>query len=146
MTSSFPSTSAMFANGCQNRWFVVMPRNVARRAGSQPLAIVQSARARFVRGTTTRYGIRPGEVFLKLTLSNVLRQPDLRLTLLTDDESALSRPVAGAHSIEIAFPSRWLPKDWIMLTTGLRLRGRRDEQRKLIAELHENGQAALGWG
>lgn len=83
---------------------------------------------------------------MKLTLSNVLRQPDLRLTLLTDDESALSRPVAGAHSIEIAFPSRWLPKDWIMLTTGLRLRGRRDEQRKLITELHENGQAALGWG
>jgi len=33
-----------------------------------------------------------------------------------------------------------------MLTTGLRLRGRRDEQRRLIAELHEHGQAALGWG
>jgi purine catabolism regulator len=83
---------------------------------------------------------------LKLTLSDVLREPDLHLSLLTDDDSALSRPVAGAHSIEIAFPSRWLPKDWIMLTTGLRLRGRREEQRKLIAELHEHGQAALGWG
>jgi PucR family transcriptional regulator, purine catabolism regulatory protein len=39
-----------------------------------------------------------------------------------------------------------VPRDWIMLTTGLRLRGRRDEQRRLIAELHEHGQAALGWG
>jgi len=82
---------------------------------------------------------------LKLTLGDVLRQPDLDLTLLSEDRAALSRPVLGAHSIEIAFPSRWVPKDWIMLTTGLRLRGRRDEQRRLIAELDEHGQAALGW-
>jgi purine catabolism regulator len=82
---------------------------------------------------------------LKLTLGDVLKQPELDLTLLTDDATALSRPVLGAHSIEIAFPSRWVPRDWIMLTTGLRLRGRRDEQRRLIAELDENGQAALGW-
>jgi purine catabolism regulator len=82
---------------------------------------------------------------LKLTLGDVLRQPDLDLTLLTEGHTALSRPVLGAHSIEIAFPSRWVPKDWIMLTTGLRLRGRRDQQRQLIAELDENGQAALGW-
>lgn len=83
---------------------------------------------------------------MKLTLGNLLRQSDLNLTLLTEDKAALDRQVAGAHSIEIAFPSRWLPRDWIMLTTGLRLRGRRDEQRRLIAELHEQGQAALGWG
>jgi PucR family transcriptional regulator, purine catabolism regulatory protein len=82
---------------------------------------------------------------LKLTLGDLLGQPDLNLTLLTDDGGALSRPVLGAHSIEIAFPSRWVPKDWVMLTTGLRLRGRRDEQRRLIAELDEHGQAALGW-
>jgi PucR family transcriptional regulator, purine catabolism regulatory protein len=85
-------------------------------------------------------------VALKLTLGDLLRQPDLNLTLLTEDRAALTRPVLGAHSIEIAFPSRWVPRDWIMLTTGLRLRGRRDEQRQLIAELHEHGQAALGWG
>lgn len=65
--------------------------------------------------------------------------------MLTGGDEATERPIAGAHSIEIAYPSRWLPKDWIMLTTGLRLRGRRDEQRKLVAELQENGQAALGW-
>ena len=82
---------------------------------------------------------------MKLTLNNLLKQPDLNLTLLTGDDGALERPIAGAHSIEIAYPSRWLPRDWIMLTTGLRLRGRRDEQRKLIAELHDHGQAALGW-
>jgi PucR family transcriptional regulator, purine catabolism regulatory protein len=83
---------------------------------------------------------------LKLTLGDLLKQPDLNLTLLTEDRSALSRPILGAHPIEIAFPSRWVPRDWIVLTTGLRLRGRRDEQRRLIAELHEHGQAALGWG
>jgi PucR family transcriptional regulator, purine catabolism regulatory protein len=83
---------------------------------------------------------------LKLTLGDLLRQPDLGLTLLTEDREALTRPVLGAHSIEIAYPSRWVPRDWVMLTTGLRLRGRRDEQRRLIAELHEHGQAALGWG
>lgn len=82
---------------------------------------------------------------MKLTLNNLLKQPDLNLTLMTGDEGALERPIAGAHSIEIAYPSRWVPRDWIMLTTGLRLRGRRDEQRKLIAELDDHGQAALGW-
>jgi len=55
---------------------------------------------------------------VKLTLGDVLRQSDLGLSLLTDDETALDRPVAGAHSIEIAFPSRWVPRDWIMLSTG----------------------------
>jgi purine catabolism regulator len=83
---------------------------------------------------------------LQFTLGDLLRQLDLNLTLLTEDRTALTRPVLGAHSIEIAFPSRWVPRDWIVLTTGLRLRGRRDEQRRLIAELHEHGQAALGWG
>ena len=84
-------------------------------------------------------------VSLKLTLDNLLKQSDLNLTLLTGGTEALDRPIEGAHSIEVAFPSRWLPKDWIMLSTGLRLRGRPDEQRKLVAELHENGQAALGF-
>src|SRR5918998_5539768 len=141
MTSSFPSTSAMFAKGCQKRC-VVTGAHVARVAHSKPLAIVQTSGAGFVSmdSGALRY------VALKLTLGDLLRQPDLNLTLLTEDRAALTRPVLGAHSIEIAFPSRWVPRDWIMLTTGLRLRGRRDEQRQLIAELHEHGQAALGWG
>jgi PucR family transcriptional regulator, purine catabolism regulatory protein len=82
---------------------------------------------------------------LKLTLDNLLTQPDLDLTLVTGSEQACERVIEGAHSIEVAAPSRWLPSDWIMLTTGLRVRGRPDEQRSLVAELHQNGQAALGW-
>jgi len=81
-----------------------------------------------------------------LTLGDVLGRRGLGLRLLTGGPEALARPVAGAHAIEIAHPTRWLAPDWIMLTTGLRLRGRADEQRRLVAELHDGGQAGLGLG
>jgi purine catabolism regulator len=83
---------------------------------------------------------------VEFALGDLLNHPDFGLTLATGDpEEARSRRVRGAHAIEVAFPTRWVPPDWVMLTTGLRLRGRRDEQRKLVAELDEHGVAALGW-
>lgn len=82
---------------------------------------------------------------MQLTLGNLLDERELGLTLVTSDPSARERPVRGAHAIEVAAPTRWIPDDWVMLTNGLRLRGRPDDQRRLIAELDEGGQAALGW-
>jgi purine catabolism regulator len=43
-------------------------------------------------------------------------------------------------------PTRWLAEDWIMLTTGIRLRGHTTEQAALVDELQAGGVAALGFG
>jgi purine catabolism regulator len=80
------------------------------------------------------------------TLGDLLAVQDLGLELVTGGEQALRRRVAGAHPIEVEHPATWLERDWIMLTTGVRLRQRADEQQLLIAELEAAGAAALGFG
>lgn len=82
----------------------------------------------------------------RITLGHVLDQPDFGLKLLTVGPRARSVPIHGAHSIEISHPTRWLSEHWVMLTAGVRLRGRPAEQRRLIAELADGGIAALGFG
>lgn len=81
-----------------------------------------------------------------LTLGEILAAPGLGLELLAGFEAADGAPVAGAHCIEVERPSRWLAEDWIMLTTGLRLRGRATAQRELVDELIDAGCCALGFG
>ena len=81
-----------------------------------------------------------------LTLGELLAMPGLGLALLSGFETAAQAPVAGAHSIEIEHPSQWLDEDWIMLTTGVRLRGSAQAQRELIDELTDAGCCALGLG
>jgi PucR family transcriptional regulator, purine catabolism regulatory protein len=71
---------------------------------------------------------------------------DLGLELVTGGEHARDRRVAGAHSIEIDHAAAWLGRDWVMLTTGGRLRHSADAQRRLVSELDEIGAAALGFG
>lgn len=83
---------------------------------------------------------------MALTLGDVLDHDELRLELVVGGDEARARPVAGAHSIEFEHPTRWLDPDWIMLTTGARLRGARAAQAELIAELDDAGVTALGFG
>lgn len=80
------------------------------------------------------------------TLGDLLEQEELALEPVLVDERARGRQVAGAHSIEIERPSSWLGPGWVMLTTGVRLRGSAAAQRELVAELDEAGVAALGFG
>jgi PucR family transcriptional regulator, purine catabolism regulatory protein len=86
---------------------------------------------------------RPPSAF---TLGDLLAQEELGLELIAGGDQALARRVVGAHVIEIEQPATWLERDWIMLTTGVRLRQRADEQRLLIRELEAAGAAALGFG
>jgi purine catabolism regulator len=81
-----------------------------------------------------------------LLLGDLLAQEDLGLELLAGGARARARPVAGAHSIEVQAPTRFLAEDWVMLTTGIRLRGDAHAQRALIAELDSAGVAAIGFG
>ena len=81
----------------------------------------------------------------QLTLGEVLSQPSLGLTLISSDESCKLRPVTGAHSFEISHPTRWFSSHWIALTTGLRLKGKPEEQRLLVEELANANICALGF-
>ncbi|MCD6727908.1 MAG: PucR family transcriptional regulator ligand-binding domain-containing protein [Solirubrobacteraceae bacterium] len=78
-------------------------------------------------------------------LGDLLDQHELGLEQLTGSADDRARRVSGVHSIEIEYPTRWLAPDWVMLTTGVRLRGRPEDQRLLVRELAARGTAALGF-
>jgi purine catabolism regulator len=82
---------------------------------------------------------------MTFTLGSLLEQRDLGLRLVVGSPECLSRPIAGAHAIEIANPVRWLDRHWVMLTTGVRLRHSTAEQRQLVQELDRGGITALGF-
>lgn len=82
----------------------------------------------------------------ELTLGDLLGHEQLELELVVAPEGWASRVVAGAHSIEIEHPARWLDHGWVMLTTGVRLSEDAVDQRQLIDELVDAGVAALGFG
>jgi len=81
-----------------------------------------------------------------LVLGDLVAQEDLGLTLLSGGPSALDREVAGAHSIDVEEPTRFLERRWIMLTAGMRLKGSVAAQKELVRELDDGGMAALGIG
>jgi purine catabolism regulator len=81
-----------------------------------------------------------------VVLGELLARKELGLELMTGGEAALGRRVLGAHSIEVERPTRFMAPDWLMLTTGMRLRGHATAQRELVEELDEAGIAGLGLG
>jgi purine catabolism regulator len=81
-----------------------------------------------------------------MILGDVLAHPDFKLELLVSGDDERRRVVLGAHAIETENPSRWVPPQWIVLTTGMRLRRNVAAQRALVAELAGNGVVALGFG
>jgi purine catabolism regulator len=82
----------------------------------------------------------------RLTLQDLLGHEVLGLTLSDPvGHGALDRPIAGAHPIEIDTPSQWLAPNWIVLTTGVRLRNKPQAQRRLVRELADAGISGLGF-
>jgi len=82
----------------------------------------------------------------ELTLGELLDQDELGLEPIVAPEGWEARAITGAHSIEIDHPAAWLDRDWVMLTTGVHLSRKRDDQRQLISELDDAHIAALGFG
>src|ERR1700761_2485038 len=66
--------------------------------------------------------------------------------MVVEPAGCLERVVEGVHSIEIADPMRFMRAGWVMLCNGVRLKGRPDEQRHLVAELGHGHMTALGFG
>jgi purine catabolism regulator len=83
---------------------------------------------------------------VSLTLGDLVAQYELGLELVVGTPGCMRRPVAGAHAIEIANPTRWLDTSWVLLTTGLRLRGDAATQRALVVEAADRGLTAIGFG
>jgi purine catabolism regulator len=81
-----------------------------------------------------------------MQLADLLAEESFGLELLTGGPDAVGRPVLGAHAVEVDAPTRWLAVDWVMLTTGVRLRGNVDAQRALVPQLADGGVSALGFG
>jgi len=82
----------------------------------------------------------------RLRLGDLLAEDSFRLDLLSGGPDAVSRDVKGAHAVEVEAPARWLGPGWIMLTTGVRLRGNASAQRELVPQLANGGASALGFG
>ena len=82
----------------------------------------------------------------RLSLGDLLAEGAYGLRLLSGEESAAGRPVAGAHVVEVEAPTRFLEPEWVMLTTGVRLRGSSGAQRDLVRELAAAGASGLGFG
>jgi PucR family transcriptional regulator, purine catabolism regulatory protein len=81
-----------------------------------------------------------------MRLADLIAEESFGLELLTGGPDAAERPVRGAHAVEVDAPARWLAADWVMLTTGVRLRGNVEAQRALVPQLEEAGVSALGFG
>jgi purine catabolism regulator len=81
-----------------------------------------------------------------LCLGDVLAEDSFGITLLTGGDDCARREVRGAHAVEVDAPARWLARDWVMLTTGVRLRGNVPAQRGLVPALEDAGVSALGFG
>jgi PucR family transcriptional regulator, purine catabolism regulatory protein len=82
----------------------------------------------------------------RLRLGELLAEGSFGLGLLSGGPEATERAERGAHAIEVEAPARWLDQDWIMLTTGVRLRGNVEAQRALVPELEAVRVSALGFG
>ena len=81
-----------------------------------------------------------------LHLADLLAEESFRLELIVGGPEAATRAVHGAHAVELDQPARWLGRDWVMLTTGVRLRRNVEAQRGLVPELVDGGISALGFG
>lgn len=83
---------------------------------------------------------------MRLTLAKVVSEEEFGLVLRSGSPATLARPVAGAETVEADRPEELTARDYIMLTTGVRLRGNTELQRQLVVESEARGVAALGFG
>src|SRR5687768_5585608 len=81
-----------------------------------------------------------------LTLDAVVSEEEFGLVLRSGSQVTLTRPVAGAETVEADRPEELAARDYILLTTGVRLRGNPERQRQLVVESEARGVAALGFG
>lgn len=85
-------------------------------------------------------------VLVRLTLAEVVSEEEFGLVLRSGSPATLARAVAGAETVEVDRPVELSAQDYIVLTTGVRLRGNPELQRQLVVESEARGVAAIGIG
>ena len=138
-----PSTAAASARSTRRSYQPAQPRRHLPLAADDAGTIAARLYARR-RGPSDSGSVQTATS--ALVLGDLVAQEDLGLSLLSGGAGALDREVAGAHSIDVEHPTRFLERRWVMLTAGMRLKGSVAAQRALIEELDEGGISALGIG
>jgi purine catabolism regulator len=80
-----------------------------------------------------------------MQLADLIAHRPLRLQLATAG-GRLDRLVKGAHAIDFPQPSKWISSGYVVLTTGVGVRGSSTLQREFVHELADADATALGFG
>jgi purine catabolism regulator len=80
----------------------------------------------------------------KVRLGELLAQREFKLRLLRG--SGGERAITGAHAIEVNDPGRWIAPGYLVLTTGLAMRGSVQKQRDFVDSLARARAGAIGFG
>ena len=80
-----------------------------------------------------------------MQLADLIAHRPLRLQLATAG-GRLDRLVKGAHAIDFPQPSKWIGSGYVVLTTGVGVRGSSTLQREFVHELADADATALGFG
>jgi purine catabolism regulator len=80
-----------------------------------------------------------------MQLADLIAHRPLRLELATAG-ARLDRSVRGAHAIDFPQPSKWIGSGYVVLTTGVGVRGSSRLQREFVHEVADADATALGFG
>jgi purine catabolism regulator len=80
-----------------------------------------------------------------MLLGDLIAHPPLGLELATTG-GRLDRVVKGAHAIDLLPPAPWIGSGYVVLTTGLALRGSAARQREFVSSVADADAAAVGLG
>ncbi len=80
-----------------------------------------------------------------MQLADLIAHRPLRLELATAG-ARLERSVKGAHAIDFPQPSQWIGSGYVVLTTGVGVRGSSTLQREFVHEVADADATALGFG
>jgi purine catabolism regulator len=79
-----------------------------------------------------------------MQLADLIAHRPLRLELATAG-ARLDRAVKGAHAIDFPQPSKWIGSGYVVLTTGVGVRGSSRLQREFVHEVADADATALGF-
>jgi purine catabolism regulator len=80
-----------------------------------------------------------------MLLRDLIAHTPLQLELATPGNRP-DRVVRGAHAIDLAQPGPWIGSGYVVLTTGIALRGSVERQREFVHGVADADGAALGFG
>lgn len=81
----------------------------------------------------------------RMLLSDLIEHSPVQLEVASSGARP-DRVITGAHAIDLARPAPWIGSGYVVLTTGIALRGSADRQREFVHGVADADGAALGFG